>query len=103
MNRWKHGDHEVPANNRPLSLLTVASKVSERIALQQFNPLATGDLAEKHVLKLVEGFFWSLSRFLRAKSAYKPADRLRCLFSQVQNKRLQSSGMRRKQNFDFWV
>ena len=33
----KDGDHEVPANNRPLSLLTVASKVCERIALQQFN------------------------------------------------------------------
>ena len=33
----KDGDHDVPANNRPLSLFTVASKVCERIALQQFN------------------------------------------------------------------
>ena len=33
----KDGDHDVPLNNRPLSLLTVALKVCERIALQQFN------------------------------------------------------------------
>ena len=33
------------SNYRPISLLSI------------FNPLATRDLAEKHVLKLVEGFF----------------------------------------------
>ena len=33
----KDGDHEKAANNRPLSLLAVASKVLERIVLNQFN------------------------------------------------------------------
>jgi hypothetical protein len=36
---WKKaekGDHEVPSNNRPVSLLVVASKVCERLALEQF-------------------------------------------------------------------
>ena len=33
----KEGDHEEPSNNRPLSLLVVASKICERIALQQFS------------------------------------------------------------------
>ena len=33
----KEGDHEVPSNNRPLSLLNVASKVCERAVLDQFS------------------------------------------------------------------
>ena len=33
----KEGDHEVPSNNRPLSLLNVASKVCERVVLDQFS------------------------------------------------------------------
>ena len=33
----KDGDHELPNNNRPISLLLVLSKVVERIALCQFN------------------------------------------------------------------
>ena len=33
----KDGDHEEAANNRPLSLLPVASKVCEKIILNQFN------------------------------------------------------------------
>ena len=37
----KEGDHEVPANNRPLSLLVVASKVLERIVLNQFSAYLT--------------------------------------------------------------
>ena len=32
----KEGDHEKPSNNRPLSLLNVASKVCEKIVLEQF-------------------------------------------------------------------
>ena len=32
----KEGDHEEPPNNRPLSLLNVASKVCEKIVLEQF-------------------------------------------------------------------
>ena len=32
----KQGDHEVASNNRPLSLLIVVSKISERVALNQF-------------------------------------------------------------------
>ena len=33
----KDGDHELPNNNRPISLLPVLSKVVERIAFCQFN------------------------------------------------------------------
>ena len=33
----KDGDHGEEANNRPLSLLAVASKVCEKIILNQFN------------------------------------------------------------------
>ena len=33
----KAGDHEEPSNNRPLSLLNFASKVCEKIALEQFS------------------------------------------------------------------
>ena len=47
----------------------MVSRVStERMRIRKIriNPLATRDLAEKHVLKLVEGFFWSLSGCLRA-------------------------------------
>ena len=31
----KDGDHEEPSNNRPLSMLTVASKICEKVALQR--------------------------------------------------------------------
>ena len=31
----KKGDYEIPNNNRPVSLLTVASKICERAALDQ--------------------------------------------------------------------
>ena len=57
----------------------MVSRVStERMRIRKIriNPLATRDLAEKHVLKLVEGFFWSLSRCLRAKPRYKVVSRL---------------------------
>ena len=37
----KDGDHEKAANNRPLSLLAVASKVFERIVLNQFSAYLT--------------------------------------------------------------
>ena len=37
----KDGDHERAANNRPLSLLAVASKVLERIVLNQFSAYLT--------------------------------------------------------------
>ena len=37
----KDGDHEKAANNRPLSLLAVASKVVERIVLNQFSAYPT--------------------------------------------------------------
>ena len=33
----KEGDHKEPSNNRPLSLLNFASKVCEKIALEQFS------------------------------------------------------------------
>ena len=33
----KKGDYEEPSNNRPLSLLNFASKVCEKIALEQFS------------------------------------------------------------------
>ena len=37
----KDCDHEVPNNNRPISLLPVLSKVAEKIALIQFNDFLT--------------------------------------------------------------
>ena len=37
----KDGDHEVPNNNRPISLLPVLSKVTEKIALSQFDSYLT--------------------------------------------------------------
>lgn len=33
----KEGDHEVASDNRPLSLLVVASKVCEKVVLNQFS------------------------------------------------------------------
>jgi hypothetical protein len=33
----KDGDHEVASNNRPISLLAKASKVCEKIVLEQFS------------------------------------------------------------------
>lgn len=37
----KNGDHEVPDNNRPVTLLPSLSKVNERIAMLQFNEYLT--------------------------------------------------------------
>ena len=37
----KEGDHEIASNNSPLSLLVVASKVCEKIALNQFSEYLT--------------------------------------------------------------
>ena len=37
----KDGDHEIPCNNRPISLLPVLSKVTEKIALNQFTEYLT--------------------------------------------------------------
>ena len=37
----KDGDHEIPNNNRPISLLPVLFKVTENIALNQFNDFLT--------------------------------------------------------------
>ena len=37
----KDGDHEIPNNNRPISLLPVLSKLTEKIALNQFNDFLT--------------------------------------------------------------
>ena len=57
----------------------MVSRVStERMRIRKIciNPLATRDLAEKHVLKVLEGFFGQLSCVLRAKPAYKPVSRL---------------------------
>jgi hypothetical protein len=33
----KDGDNKVPSNNRPISLLAIASKVCEKIVLEQFS------------------------------------------------------------------
>ena len=45
----KDGDHEEPSNNRPLSMLAVASKICEKVALQQFsNYLQRNGLLSKH-------------------------------------------------------
>ena len=37
----KEDDHEIPSNNRPISLLPVASKICEKIALDQFSTYLT--------------------------------------------------------------
>ena len=42
----KEGDHEMPENNRPVSLLPILSKVIEKLALQQY----TNFLLEKNCL-----------------------------------------------------
>ena len=39
--RHKDGDHQIPNNNRPISLLPVLSKLTEKIALNQFNDFLT--------------------------------------------------------------
>lgn len=39
----KDGDHETPSNNRPISLLPVLFKVTEKIALNQFTEYLTQD------------------------------------------------------------
>ena len=58
----------------------MVSRVStERMRIRKIriNPLATRDLAEKHVLKLVEGFFGHCRAVqLRAKPPYKPVSSL---------------------------
>ena len=41
MPHLKDGDHESPCNNRPMSLLPVLSKVTEKIALNQFTEYLT--------------------------------------------------------------
>ena len=46
MPHLKEGDHEMPENNRPVSLLPVLSKVIEKLALQQY----TNYLLEKNCL-----------------------------------------------------
>ena len=46
MPHLKEGDHEMPKNNRPVSLLPVLSKVIEKLALQQY----TNYLLEKNCL-----------------------------------------------------
>ena len=40
---FKDGDHELAVNNRPLSLLPVASKLCEKIILKQFNTYLTNN------------------------------------------------------------
>ena len=37
----RDGDHEIPNNNRPISLLPALSKVTEKISLNQFNDFLT--------------------------------------------------------------
>ena len=60
-----------------LVLVHVVSRVStERMRIRKIRISLATDLAEKHVLKLVEGFFWSLSCCLRAKPRYKAVSRL---------------------------
>ena len=45
----KEGDHEVASNNRPLSLLAVASKMCDKVVLNQFSTylLSNGRLASR--------------------------------------------------------
>ena len=49
----KEGDHEIPANNRPLSLLNVLSKICEKLALKQFSDFLnrTGRLSSHQIGK----------------------------------------------------
>ena len=45
----KDGDHEEPSKDRPLPILTVALKICEKVALQQFsNYLQRNGLLNKH-------------------------------------------------------
>ena len=45
----KEGDHEIASNNRPISLLAVASKVCEKIVLEQFSTyLINNNLLSHH-------------------------------------------------------
>ena len=49
----KDGDHEEAANNRPSSLLAVASKVSEKIILNQLNAYLVGN---KRLISPLSGY-----------------------------------------------
>ena len=63
-----------------------------------FNPFVPGDFAEKRVLKLFKWFSG------HCRAVVFTGRTLRGLLIQMQNISLQSSGMRRKQNFEsFWV
>ena len=42
----KEGDHEVANNNRPIPLLSAASKVCKRVALNQFTQFMKAELIE---------------------------------------------------------
>ena len=45
----KEGDHELASNNRPLSLLVVASKICEKVVLNQLSPyLAENNRLSSH-------------------------------------------------------
>ena len=70
------------------------SEIRNLVKKKQFNPFAPGDLAEKHILKLVECN-------KQQKRTTKPftGRALRVLLIQMQNISVQSSGMCRKQNF----
>ena len=63
------------------------------------NPFAPGDFAEKRVLKLVEWFSGHWYKELKLTTNRFTGFPLHGLLIQMQNISLQSSGMRRKQNF----
>ena len=51
----KEGDHEIPSNNRPLSLLIVASKICEKIVLRQFTLFLSAHHTETARAELASG------------------------------------------------